>query len=29
MLIGHIDKHTPASLLLQGADLGGMVWDGV
>ena len=26
-LVGHIDKHSPASLLLRGADTG-MVWDG-
>jgi ectoine hydroxylase-related dioxygenase (phytanoyl-CoA dioxygenase family) len=27
-LIGHIDKHSPASLLLEGADAG-MVWDAI
>jgi ectoine hydroxylase-related dioxygenase (phytanoyl-CoA dioxygenase family) len=28
MLIGHIDKRSPASLLLAGSD-SGMVWDAV
>jgi ectoine hydroxylase-related dioxygenase (phytanoyl-CoA dioxygenase family) len=28
MLIGHIDKHSPQSLLLEGSDRG-MVWDGI